>query len=96
MYQNVHLREGDGAGSGAASSVDDGPQRASGLGDQADGAAGQETGQGDGTAKVGSRVLDGALEGGGGTVDDGETGPRWLVTARILYSLKIYIHEGFP
>lgn len=69
------LEESDGASSSATRSVDDGPQRAVGLRDQADAAARKKASQGDGTAKVGSRVLHRALEWGGLAVDNGETIP---------------------
>lgn len=84
----MKLRESDGTRGSAAAGVNDGPQSAVGLGDQADAAARKNASQGDGTAIVGRSVLDGALEGGGGAVHNGKAVAmvsRWIETLSVIF-----------
>lgn len=74
MHQRcILVGESDGTGGSTARGVNDGPQSAVRLRDQADAASRQDTRQGDGAAKVGSGVLDTALEGSQSTIDDGKS-----------------------
>lgn len=66
--------KGDRTSSGAPRSVNDGPKSTVCLGNQTNRAAGQNSGQGDGPAVVGSTVLDRAREGRDLAINDGKAG----------------------
>lgn len=66
------IGKGHGSRSGAARCVNNGPEGAVRLGNQADGAAGQDAGQRDCPAVIGGAVLDRAREGRDLAIDNGE------------------------
>lgn len=64
--------KGDRTSSSASRGVNDGPKSTVRLGNQANGTARKDSGQGDGPSVVGSTVLDRAREGRDLAIDDGK------------------------